>query len=246
MILSVIIFTIAFIRRFKEGEMKLVWNLLLQSIFPGGKMAHIDLPAAIPEKQAQSARPLYQDPAVTPPPHPHQPAQRDTRSFGRVPSARTQTPVTRTDTLRVPSARTRTSTLGATLTFTPVGTATQPWVGTNTPTPTITYTPSNTPTASKTPTATRTGSRTPTPTNTGTFTATYTPSRTNTPIPTQTMTQVVPTGQTWTFYIYAGSERIALESSWTPGSSTLTFLFSDHQPLPLRSKGAMQARPAWQ
>jgi hypothetical protein len=38
----------------------------------------------------------------------------------------------------------------------------------------------------------------------------------------------VPTGQTRTFYDYAGSERIALESSWTPGATTLTFLFADH------------------
>jgi RHS repeat-associated protein len=149
---------------------------------------------------------------------------------------------------------TRTYTPSATRTFTRTNTRTYTPTKTNTPQNTSYFT--LTPTRSRTPaptqrtatayaaglTATRqaglTGTRcanngctsTPTQTPSPTRTVTETPTVTNTPTVTYTRTSTTApqtTDAVWTFYYYAGSNRVA-ERVNTNGTTALYFLFTDH------------------
>jgi RHS repeat-associated protein len=136
---------------------------------------------------------------------------------GQPTNTKTSTPTsTRTSTATLTRTRTPSKTPGATLTSTVTRT--------RTPTPTITKTPTKT----KTPTRTITSyaaTKTYTPTISPTVTNTYT--RTPTTTYTVTPTPIVPNGQVWKFYYYAGSVRIA-EREASQYVNRVYYLFSDH------------------
>jgi RHS repeat-associated protein len=138
---------------------------------------------------------------------------------GQPTNTKTSTPTnTRTSTATVTRTKTPTKTPGAS--STPTVTRTR------TPTPTITKTPTKT----KTPTPTKTSTsyaatKTYTPTISPTATNTYT--RTPTTTYTATPTPIVPNGQIWKFYYYAGSVRIA-EREASQYVNRVYYLFSDH------------------